>query len=602
MSIRPLNFLRRWWRQGPASSSRTILRPAGSAAGTQPWLEQLDRAGIPRSLVYPATTLGRLVDQAADRFPTATALGYGSREWDYRQLAASVDRLARALYAMDLRPGDRILLTLPNCPEFVIAFFAAEKLGLVVINAGPLIGPDDLLTLCALAKPKAAIAMDLQTFTLQHVGQSVGIAHWIWVSLLDYQGLIDGFGYRFKLWQQPRRDVDHIQQWDFAELLESPGDAAAVFPNPDPDDLAVLQPTGGTTGTCKLAELTHRCLLANATQIATWGRFFPGQERIFTVLPLFHVYALTTCLLAGVAHAEALILFTRFDPAQLLDAIAHHPPTVFPMVPKICETLCDLIEHRGLAPPLAPACLCLSGAAALPAPSAERFQRLAGAPVIEGYGLTEASPVTHANLRGNPRPGSVGLPMPDTLIRIVDLETGQRELPPGDAGELLVCGPQLMRGYYGDSEQTQRVLSTDSRGRSWLHTGDVVRIDPDGFFYVLDRVKDVINHAGLKVYPTRVEEVLRRHPQVADVGVVGRPDATHTEIVAALIQPTESTVHRERLTRELRAYCRAHLAPYEVPAVFEYVEALPRSALGKLLRRNLRNIAPRNAEGPSKSV
>jgi long-chain acyl-CoA synthetase len=336
-----------------------------------------------------------------------------------------------------------------------------------------------------------------------------------------------------------------------------------------------------------------------------------GQERFVAVLPLFHVFGLTTCLVAPVFNASAMLLMTRFNAPEAVELVRRERPTVFPLVPAIVSAICDELErqekkeHRK-PQPFDSVRLCVSGAAPLPPASIERFAKLTGAPVIEGYGLTEASPVTHVNLLGKPRPGSIGLPMPDTRIRVVDVDGDPghpRDVAPGEPGEMWVSGPQIMQGYFSNPEQTRGVLVSDEHGETWLRTGDVVRMDGEGFFYVLDRKKDMIIRAGLKVFPAKVENVLRKHPRVMDVAVVGRADDVKTESVVAVVvaRPLPAPADRAaaanaptaeqdqgQLGEELRVLCREHLAPYEVPQAFEFVKELPRSALGKLLKRELR--------------
>jgi long-chain acyl-CoA synthetase len=249
----------------------------------------------------------------------------------------------------------------------------------------------------------------------------------------------------------------------------------------------VLQPTGGTTGTLKLAQLSHAALLANATQVSTWMSCRGGQERVLTILPTFHVYGLTLGLICPILCAGTIITVTRFDAAEVLGLIRRYRPTLFPLVPAACDALSDEIERRDDFAPLEGIRLCFSGAAPLPPATAERFSRLTGVAVVEGYGLTEAAPVTHSSLPGEPRPCCVGIPMPDTRIRVVDLDRGEHDVAPGEAGELLVAGPQLMSGYYSDHEQTERALTRDEQGTVWLHTGDVVRYDAEGYFSIVDR-------------------------------------------------------------------------------------------------------------------
>jgi long-chain acyl-CoA synthetase len=395
-------------------------------------------------------------------------------------------------------------------------------------------------------------------------------------------------GYQFKLWQSRDRGgaggrAEHVTMDGL--LQHAPSRPPTVAP--ELDHAAVLQPTGGTTGTLKLARLTHRALLANCTQVVTWMSLRYGQERVLAVLPMFHIYGLMLGLLSGVFSASELILLTRFDAPETLRLLREHRVTIFPMVPAICDALGDLLAGEEHPEPLRDLRLCFSGAAPLPPESGARFRRLSGSCVIEGYGLTEASPVTHGGLPGDPRPGSIGLPLPDTRVRVVDLDTGD-DVAPGACGELLVSGPQVMSGYFGDPEQTRIALRPDASGTVWLHTGDVVRYDADGFFQVVDRRKDMINHSGLKVFPSRVERVLKQDDRVKEVAVVGRPDPVMTERVVAVVVPAAPPEDATKLGQELRAICREHLAPYEVPADVEFVEALPRTGLGKLLRKDLR--------------
>jgi long-chain acyl-CoA synthetase len=314
------------------------------------------------------------------------------------------------------------------------------------------------------------------------------------------------------------------------------------------------------------------------------------------------VYGLTTCLMNGVYSAATMILSTRFNADETLELLREHQPTIFPLVPAICDAISDRLERQNRdgdgSPSLSGLRLCLSGAAPLPAPTAERFERLTGAKVIEGYGLTEASPVTHANLPGNARAGSIGLPMPDTRVRVVDLEDPARDVPVGQVGEMLVSGPQIMRGYFASPEQTARALFTDDDGHTWLRTGDLARYDEDGFFYIVDRRKDMIIRSGLKVYPGKVEKVLRTHAKVVDAAVVGRPHPVHTETVIAVLALADGAPDDGRpLCDELRALCREHLSPYEVPEEFEFVAELPRSPLGKLLKRELRKAPSTSGNG-----
>src|SRR5439155_12500058 len=424
-----------------------------------------------------------ILDQTADRFGKAPALIYCDKQWTYRELLTHVNRMAGGLASLGVRRGDRVLMTLPNCPEFVITFFAVQKLGAVVVNAGPLMGADDLEKVIALTQPRVSVALDLQSPLLMKAAHGSHLRHSVWVSLQLYQTVIKRLGYQFKLWHRPSTNGDRIEHTSLVDLLaQAPARPPTV--EPDASELAVLQPTGGTTGTLKLVQLSHRNLIANAAQVAVWMGSRMGQERHLAVLPMFHVYGLTTCLVTAVYTAASMILATRFAPRETVELIRKHRPTLLLLVPAICHAISGVLEDEENAGKFDGVRLCVSGAAPLSVEIGDRFTRLTGVPIVEGYGLTEAGPVTHVNLPGNPRVGSIGLPLPDTRVRVVDLERGVSDVARGEAGEMLIAGPQVMSGYFANPKETERVLSTDEQGVTWLHTGDVVRVDEDGFFHV----------------------------------------------------------------------------------------------------------------------
>ncbi len=610
--VSPIETARKWWKGGNEVFVQRF-RPAPSPRLAEivdpPWLATIDRAGVPRTLVYPSTTLGRLLDETAERFAEATALVYQGRQWTYQELRREVNRLAGGLAHRGVRRGDRVLIALPNCPEFILSFFAVQKLGAVVVNVGPLMGVDDLARVMSLTTPRVVIALDLLAPSIGRAGTGSTVEHWLWCSLQGYQNLLKRFGYQFKLWHNGQSHNGHTHNGNgngaahhvsaSHETLEDViADAPARPPTvlPDADEVAVLQPTGGTTGGVKLAQLTHRNLLCNAMQVSVWMGSRDGQERSLVVLPMFHVYGLTACLLTGVLSASSLILVTRFNAGEMVDLIQRHRPTVVSLVPAMADAICDELDRRGERLGPGTLKLCISGSAPLSLATAERFEQTCGARLCEGYGLSEASPVTHANLPGSPSFGTIGLPLPDTHVRVVDLNDPRREVAAGEPGEMLIAGPQVMKGYFADPEQTARALTTDADGTIWLHTGDVVTYDADGYFQIRDRCKDMINHSGLKIYPCKVESVLRRHVQVADVAVVGRFDAVHTERVIAVVVPRGEVADRDVLARELRALCREHLAPYEVPSDVEFRAELPRSPLGKVLKKELRIAPPKPVE------
>lgn len=579
------NMLKWWNRPHVRAASTTRRREAPPIVPIQ---TPHARYGLPATLQYPHTSIGQLLDQTAARFGHVCAMIYGDSCWPYDHLHHEVNRLAGGLAGLGVRRGDRVLLTLPNCPEFIIGFLAVQKLGAVVVNAGPLMGADDLGRLMQITTPRAVLALDLQRPIL-HPLNHIGIPR-VWVTLKDYQTVWLRMGYQIKLWTaRGQADVESVE-FTLADLMErSPSRPPTVVP--DPDDIALLQPTGGTTGTLKVAELSHRNLVANAAQMACWVRLRHGQERVLGVLPMFHVYGLSTCLMTPLYCGATMLPLTRFNISTVLKTIETYRPTVLPLVPAILEKMSQSLEiepRPKVNDALADAFI-LSGAAPL-SPQVQRyFQQITEAPVIQGYGLTEASPVTHANPPDDARPGCIGLPFPDTRVRLADLNDPSQDAAPGEAGELCLAGPQIMRGYYRDPAETDRVIHTDEDGTRWLHTGDVAAVDEDGFYRILDRKKEMINHGGLKVYPGRVEDVLRMHPRVTDVAVVGRPDPVHTELVVAVVSmtPPPPPEEHKRISHDLRALCREHLAPYEIPAEIEFLDVLPRNPLGKLQKFRL---------------
>jgi len=565
------------------------------SAESRPWLNQLDEAGIPRTLHYPTTTLGRIVDQAAERFGDNAAVVYNQQTWTYRELLERVNRLAGGLARLGVRTGDRVLMALPNCPEFVLTFFAVQKLGAILVNAGPLMGIDDLQRVITATKPRVMVGLDLLASKMIDAAKITPPEHFIWITLQSYQTLIRRMGYQIKLWQNRDRSSEAAPRANHTTLAKVMENAPARPPTvePSPQTVAMLQPTSGTTGAVKLVELTHANLLSNATQLTAWMSARDGQESVLAVLPMFHVYGLMTGLINPITCFASITLMSRFDAEEVLRILTQQHPSVFPLVPAICDAMSNRIERTEPRPVITGLRICMSGAAPLPRDVAERFERLTGATVIEGYGLSETAPVTHANLPTKPRAGSIGLPMPDTCCQVVDLdEHSPHAVPVGEPGELLISGPQVMHRYYDNPEATAQALWTDPSGRVWLRTGDIAKMDEKGFFQIVDRRKDMIIHSGLKVYPAKVEKVLSSHPRVGDVAVIGQPHPAHTEEVIAVValkSGDKDRNHTEQLANELRALCREHLASYEVPSRFVFKENIPRSILGKALKTILRD-------------
>jgi long-chain acyl-CoA synthetase len=549
-----------------------------------PWAKQYPRH-VPTALRYPRMSVGHLLDQAAARYGHLDAIGFDRARITYDELKAQADRFAAGLAQLGVSPGDRIAIALPNCPEYVVAFFATLRLGAVVVQAGPLLGPAELAVLSAKTSPKVVIALDLLGDRIGAVANSSFVQHVITVSLSPHLSRTDQLGYWFKLrgskYTGGNGESSKVTRYEQL-LAEAPAYPPAARVEPD-RDLAVLQPTGGTTGGLKVAKLTHANLLANACQVATWTGMVEGQETVLAVLPLFHAYAMTSCMIAPIYGKSTMILQPRFEAGAVLDAIRTHRPTIFPLVPAIAVALTQKVEADAKAEPLPPIRLCVSGAAPLTLKVKEAFEAWSGARIIEGYGLSEASPVTHVNpTDGRDKVGSIGVPLPDTEARVVnpDGEGNIEPLAPGVIGELIIRGPQIMKGYLSDPEATADMIRD-----GWLWTGDLATMDDDGFFTIVDRRKDLIITAGFNVYPGQVEKTLCKHDGVAECAVVGEPDEEKGEVVKAfVVRAGDSDVSDDAL----REHCREHLAPYEAPRTIEFVDELPRSYLGKVLKYRMR--------------
>jgi len=554
---------------------------------TLPWVQNYD-PGVPPAVGPVEDSLPRLLLQAAAKTPQAPALAFFGRIFTYRELSEQAARLAQAFKTLGLNPGDRLGLMLPNCPQLVTAYHAALRLGAVVVMLNPLLSPKELAYQLADSGARHLVVLDHFWPQVEEVQGSLDLSQVIVTSLTDALPWPLSWLYPFKAWRQglmvgfppgPGR-------LDWRTLLQHP--PLQDGPLPDPQDLAVLQYTGGTTGTPKAAMLTHANLMVNVAQISAWlHQVRYGEERVVGLLPFTHSFGLTACLNWPMSQGAMIILLPRFEIDSLIKAMKKHRPTMLPAVPTLFVALIN--DPRLPKMDLSSLWGCISGSAPLPLEVRDRFEDLSRCRILEGYGLTEASPVTHINPVVGPRPpGSMGLPLPGTHARVVDQETGTRELPPGEVGELILQGPQVMRGYWQNPQETGIVLKD-----GWLYTGDLAKMDAQGYFYIVERKKDLIIAGGYNIYPREVEEVLYQHPQVKEAVALGVPDAYRGETLKVVIVPTDGA----RLTaQEIQAYCKSRLAVYKVPRIVEFRDQLPKSMVGKVLRRLLREEA-----GPSQS-
>jgi long-chain acyl-CoA synthetase len=554
------------------------------------WLRHYPE-GVPSTLEIPDRSLVELVQESVLQHPDRVAFIYYGAKWTYRRFWEASGHLAQSLLNEGLRRGDRVALYLPNCPVYPIAYFAALRAGFTVVQVSPLYIGQDLHRLLEDAQPKAIFCLQLHWPNLAKLNRSFP------APLTYVVGLNELYPFPSRLFVNRvlrRRGLPTgipegagIRRWKPA--LATAGAPAPVHVNAA-TEVAVLQYTGGTTGIPKAAMLSHRNLVANALQCGAWFNVAAKErEVVLAAIPYFHVYGMTVAMTYPLLAGATIVLETRPDVDEILKLINKYHPTQFPGVPSLYNAINhhpkrDQYDLRSIR-------VCLSGSAPLPLEVAKKFEAETGGSVVEGYGLSETSPVTHANpIKGERRAGSVGLPVPDTDEAVVDLETGTKLLPAMESGELCIRGPQVMLGYYHQPEETAAVLKD-----GWFKTGDIAYLDADGYCFIVDRKKDLIIVGGFKVYPREVEEVLFQHPGVADAAVVGVPDPDLGEVVRAfVVKKPGATVTSE----ELIQFVRERVAHYKAPRVVEFRTALPRSGVQKVLRRELRAEAMGTAAAP----
>ncbi len=556
------------------------VRPVWDAPHAR-WHESYPADIAPR-IDFEAQRVEQLLLNAAELFPQHVALRYFKTEWSYQELVGQIQRIAGHLTSLGLKAGDRIMMVLPNCPEFVALWFAAHWIGAQVVPANPLLAAPELAVLARKCQVKAAVGVDVKMTALAEMTTQVFVPLLITVSLAPHLPLHFRAVYWLQKLKQGRVKIgERTLTLKFDDLITSGHWLDRPVLN-DVDLPAVLQPTGGTTGTPKVAVLTHRNLSSNVAQLHTWSGLKAGEETFLSVLPFFHVYGATCAMLSPLSGGATLLLQARFDARRTLAVIQKWKPGVVLLVPFMIAALNEELRRRGQM--LTGIRLCMSGASALSAEVATTFRELTGATIMEGFGLSEASPVTHSNPSdGSGRIGSIGVPLPNTEVRLVDLETGTREVGIGEIGELTIRGPQIMQGYLDDPAETAIALRD-----GWLFTGDLAQMDEDGYFRVVDRKKDMIKSGGLNVYPTEIEHVLTQHPAVARCAVVGVPDPKYGELVRAWVVRKPGVV----ITADtLKAYCRVELAAYKIPKDIQFCDELPENFLGKVRRIELRRRA-----------
>lgn len=549
----------------------------------RPWARSY-AAGVPLEIEDPHESLVDLLDASVRRFSDLVALDFFGAATTYAELADQVGRAAEGLRLRGVGPGDRVALVLPNCPQHVVAFYAALRLGATVVEHNPLYTEEEMSFQLGDHLPTAVVVWDKVAPMVNRVAVELGAQTVLAVSLPDALPPLKRLALRLPLRRaREARDAmsgpaPGVERW--GDVLRNPP-LSADHPRPAPGDVALLQYTGGTTGRPKAAVLTHRNLRANAAQGRAWmPGLIDGHEVVYAVLPLFHAYGLTLCLTFSMSIGATLVLLPRFDVDLVLEAMHRRPATFLPGVPPIYERLANAARERGAD--LRSIRYAISGAMSLPRETAELWESVTGGLLVEGYGMTETSPVALGNPASDARRiGSIGIPFPSTEARIVDRHDPSRDLPHGEAGELLLRGPQVFAGYWERPAETSEVVLADG----WIRTGDVVVMDDDGFFTIVDRIKELIITGGFNVYPSEVEHALRELPGIRDAAVVGLPSGSgDEEVVAAVVLEPGSSLDEEAI----RAQCREHVTAYKVPRRVFRVEALPVSIIGKVLRRQVR--------------
>ncbi|MBI3852313.1 MAG: long-chain fatty acid--CoA ligase [Verrucomicrobia bacterium] len=537
-------------------------------------------------MTYPKNNLSQMLEQTVAKSARETALIYFGARISYGDLLDQVNRAAAGLQALGIKKGDRVAMMMPNCPQFVIGYFSALKAGAIITATSPIYTPRE----AGHQWKDAGASVIIVDQRLLHIVKAVRpelpeLKHVAVIGMRDY------YPQNYKsLCRKLHAKGGRKRSSAFAQRT-SPitwPELLRISKTPRPvsikqADIACLQYTGGTTGSSKGAMLTHGNLVINANQTRQWlsaGRT-ADPDVMVAALPLFHIYAMTCIMICSVMTGGTVVLLPRFELKAALNIIRKYHPSFFHGVPTMYVAFNNTpnVERYGFKSLR----VCMSGGAPLPIEVRQKFEELTGGKLVEGYGLTESSPVTHTNPPdGVPKIGSIGLPIPDTEVRIVDIETGTRDLPVGEAGEIIIRGPQVMKGYWNKPEETAKVLRD-----GWLHTGDIAKKDEEGYYYIVDRKKDLIIAGGYNIYPREVEEVLFEHPKIKEAVAVGVPDQYRGETVKAFI-----VLHEGQTTtpEEIQAFCRERLAAYKVPRMVVFRDSLPKSGVGKYLRRELRNM------------
>jgi len=547
--------------------------------GEKVWLSSYPEQ-VPHSIDYPDVSLPEVLINTTKDFPEHDAIHFLGKKVKYKELLNYAYQFAHGLQSLGVKKGDRVAIMLPNSPQGVISYYGALMIGAIVVQNNPMYTERELEHQLGDSGAETIVTLDLFYSKVMNVKPKTALKHVIVTSVKDFLPFPKNLLYPLKA----KKDGKYVKipaekdVYQFLSFLKAQPTTPIKIEIDSKEDLALLQYTGGTTGVSKGVMLTHSNLVANAIQGSHWlYKAEKGKEKFLGVLPFFHVFGMTVVMNFSIYIAATMILVPRFNPDELLEVIQKERPTFFPGAPTMYIAL---LNHPKIKEyDLSSIQVCISGSAPLPLEVQEKFEALTGARLVEGYGLTETSPVTHANpLWDKRKSGSIGIPWPDIDAKIVDPTTGE-DIKEGEIGELAIKGPVVMKGYWNRPEETNKVLQND-----WLLTGDMATVDDEGYFYIVDRKKDMIIAGGYNIYPREVEEVLYEHPAVQEAVVVGIPDPYRGETVKAYIVLKEGTQATEK---DFDEYCRANLAAYKVPKAYEFRTELPKTLVGKVLRRAL---------------
>lgn len=551
----------------------------------KPWYKNYVE-GTPHEISIPEGPLWTGLDNAIKNYPDNIALFFEGVKVTYRELGELVDRAANGFAKLGVKKGDVVAIMLINCPQFVISYFGALKCGATVTPVNPLAVAKELRIYLQDTKAKVMVVLNFFYGVVQAVREESSLEKVIVAAGWDMMSKIKQILAPKTVY---KKEMKHVPPMREGDILWNDFIAGAVPEAPKVDinpakDIAVYQFTGGTTGIPKAAMLTHDNLKANCEQCGAWMEAIAekGKESFVAALPLQHIFGQTISMNLAISWGSTIILVPNArDIKHLLELISKERPTFFPIVSTLAISIYSHPEAKKYD--LTSLKLSIAGAMALPPEVTRRFEEATNSIIIEGYGLSEASPVTHANPldKEKRKVGSIGLPFPSTDCKIVDLDNKSKDLAVGEVGELAVKGPQIMAGYHNRPDETKDVLSKDG----WLYTGDIAKIDEHGWTYIVDRKKDLINASGYKVWPNEVEEVLFEHPKIREAAVIGIPDETRGETVKAFVvlEPGQTAT-----VDEIRAFSKEKMAVYKVPTHIEFVDELPKSQVGKILRRELR--------------